>query len=88
MSVVQQFGLLLSGGIIATSVALSWIGYSRRALTYRAAVAFTGVGVGVGGAMFLYFGVSGGDLAGSTIAGIVGGVTAAVVAGARFKHSA
>jgi hypothetical protein len=87
MSLARSIALLLSGALIAGSVALSWIGYTRSALSHRAAVVFTSVGVGIGGGMFLYYGISNGDFVGSTIIGLFGGIIAGATTSATLRRS-
>jgi hypothetical protein len=77
MNLVKNVALVLSGGLIVGSILLSKIGLTRSVLSRRGSAILSGVGVGLGCAIFIYYGVSSGDLIGSIFVGIV----AAVVSG-------
>ncbi len=79
MSLSKSLFLLLSGGLIASSIMLSKIGLSRSALSKSSASVLSGVGAGAGTAIFIYYGVSNGDLLGSIIVGIVTAFTVGIV---------
>jgi hypothetical protein len=77
MDLISNFALLVSGGLIVGSILLSKIGFERRVLSKRAASGIAAVGVGVGGGIFIFFGVGAGDLGESIYVGTV----AAIVTG-------
>ena len=69
--------LAMSGGLIVGSILLANVGLERSTLSRRAASLIGGVGARLGAALFIFYGVSNGDLVGS----IVTGVIAAIIVG-------
>jgi len=86
MNLVENFALAMSGGIIASSLLMSVIGYERSALTRKSASAFSGIGTGVGVAMFIYYGVSKHNLIESILTGSIIAITVGLATFIRNKQ--
>jgi hypothetical protein len=71
MELLSNLTLLLSGGLIVGSILLSKIGFEKHVLSKRAASGIAAVGVGLGGGIFIFFGVGKGDLVESIYVGSV-----------------
>jgi hypothetical protein len=80
MNLVNDFALMLSGGIIAGSILLSEIGFRRSALSRKGGAIFSGIGVGIGCGIFIFYSIGKGDLIGSIFVGIVATITTVVTA--------
>ena len=79
MNLWNSIVLGFSGGLVASSIILAYIGLSRSALSRRMASLIGGVGSGVGVAMFVFDGVSNRDLLGSAITGMIVAVTVGLI---------
>ncbi len=62
MNLLKSLILFLGGGLIASSVILSKIGLNRSVLSKKSAAVISGIGAGIGTAIFIFYGVSNGDL--------------------------
>jgi hypothetical protein len=80
MKLWNSIVLTMSGGLIVASIILSQVGLDRSALSRRAASLIAGIGTGVGGGMFIFYGVSNGDYVGSIITGTI----VAIIVGLSF----
>jgi hypothetical protein len=74
MDLLINMALAVSGGLVVGSIILSMIGLKRSVLSRKSASVLSGVGAGVGGAIFIFYGVSNGDLLESIIVGMIGAV--------------
>jgi hypothetical protein len=79
MNLPTSIALVISGGLIASSLILAKIGLSRAILSRKAASALGGIGAGCGVGIFIYFGVSKGDFLGSVFTGIIAAITIGTV---------
>ena len=71
MTLGKNLILLFSGALIAGSIILSKIGLNRSVLSKKSAALLSGTGAGIGILIFIFYGVSDGDLIGSLIVGII-----------------
>lgn len=85
MNLVSSFMLVVSGGLIVAAVMMSRIGYDRSVLSRRTAALYSGVGVGVGVCIFIYYGVSSGNLIESVLTGAIVAVTVGISTYNRYK---
>ncbi len=79
MKIINSLALFVSGGLVASSIILAKIGLSRSVLSRRAASLIGGLGTGIGISLFIFFGVSNGDLIASIITGAIAGITIGLV---------
>jgi hypothetical protein len=79
MTTLTSTLLACSGALIASSIILARIGLSREFLSRSEASLLGGAGTAVGMGMFIFYGISNADLAGSIITGAIAGITVAVV---------
>lgn len=75
IKILINLALLLSGGIIASSVIISHLCITRSIFSLRTGAIVAGVGAGTGVCIFIYFGISSRDLVGSIIVGIIAAMT-------------
>jgi hypothetical protein len=85
MNLLNSFALFISGGLVACSIILSYIGLNRSVLSRRSAAVLTGVGVGIGAGLFIFYGVSNRDLLGSILVGIISAVTVGITIYVKFN---
>lgn len=85
MNLLNSIALFISGGLVVGSIMLSYNGLSRSVLSKKSAAVLSGVGVGVGGGIFIFYGVSNGDLLASVFVGIIGAVTVGVTSYMKFN---
>jgi ABC-type Fe3+-siderophore transport system permease subunit len=67
--------LVLSGGLIVASILLSKIGFDRSTLSLGTSAIYSAIGAGLGCAIFVFFGISNGDLFGSVCTGSISAFT-------------
>jgi VanZ family protein len=79
MITFRDFALFLGGAITMSSILMARIGLSNSVLSLRASAIYSGIGVGIGCSIFIFFTVGRNDLIGSVIVGVIaafiGGVT-------------
>ncbi len=85
MNLLNSFALFISGGLVVGSIMLSYIGLSRSVLSRRSAAVLSGVGVGIGGGLFIFYGVSNRDLLRSILVGIISAVTVGITIYVKFN---
>jgi hypothetical protein len=71
MNILKSMVLSISGGLVVGSILMAKIGLSRSVLSRRSAAVLAGVGAGIGTGVFIFYGVSNGDLIGSITTGII-----------------
>jgi len=74
MDLIKNMALAISGGLVVGSIILSMIGLMRSVLSRKSASVLSGVGAGVGGAIYIFYDVSNSDLLESIIVGMIGSV--------------
>lgn len=70
MNLINAIILAFSGAIIVASIIIAQFGFMMSALSRRSAILLASIGVGIGAGLFVYYGVSEGDLSGSIFVGI------------------
>jgi len=75
---VYSIALGVSGALIVSSITLPMVGLARSSISYRAAVIISGVGVGCGTSLFIFFSISKANFVESVITGILVGIAAAL----------
>ena len=79
MNITSGIALVVSGGIIASSIILARIGLRRSVLSRKAASTLGCIGTGIGIIIFIFFCVSNGDLFGSIVTGTIAAITVGMV---------
>ena len=79
MNLVSSFMLFISGGLTVASIMIPEIGLDRSVFSRKAGAIFSGIGVGIGSGIFIYYGLSDGDLVGSILTGGIATTTACLV---------
>jgi hypothetical protein len=74
MNLVNILSLLISGGLIVTSIILPKIALNKSNLSLKDASILCGLGAGLGIGIFIYFGISYGDLLGSIIVCLISSI--------------
>ena len=80
MNVEKSIVLFMSGGIAVGSIMLSRIGFMRSSISRRGAAILSGIGVGLGSGVFIFYGISNGDFIESLYVAIIAGVVAGITA--------
>lgn len=77
MNLVKSIALVISGVLIAGSIILAKVGLINSSISFRAATILSGIGVGAGTGLFVFFGVSNASFIESIVTGIFIGIVAA-----------
>jgi hypothetical protein len=85
MNQLDIYAIALSGAIIASTIILAQQGYARSYLSRQGAVFLTSIGVGIGLGIFVYFGLSQGDLMGSIFVALVSTLIAGITASITLR---
>lgn len=86
MNIVNNVFLALSGILIVASVLLPRFAFINSAISLKTAALLSGVGVGIGNGIFIFFSVGNRNLMDSIIVGIITSVVATVTCYFMFRR--
>jgi hypothetical protein len=78
MNLEISIALFISWGIVVGSIILPRIGFNKSSISRRGAAILSGIGVGFGSGIFIFYSVSNGDFIGSLFVAIVAGLVAGI----------
>ena len=79
MKLINIILLNVSGALIYMSILLPRIGLKNSTISRNSAAVLSGIGVGIGAGLSVYFGISNGDFIGSILTAAIAAFTAGLV---------